>query len=51
MGLGDTIIGVIAGAFANRVQVKMVLEIGADAGQIVNDRHAHVSERVRGAYA
>ena len=38
MRLRHAIIGVIAGAFADRVEIEMVLHIGTDAGQIMNDR-------------
>jgi hypothetical protein len=34
------VVGVVPGAFADRVDVEVVLEGGADAGQVVDDVHA-----------
>ena len=39
MRLRDAVVGVIAGAFADRVEIEMVLHVAADARKIVNNRH------------
>ena len=45
----DAIIGVIAGAFRNGVEVEMVLHVASNARKIVDDRHACRPQRIRGA--
>ena len=38
--LGVVVVGVVAGAFGDDEQVEMVLQVGADAGQVVHRRDA-----------
>ena len=44
----DAVIGVIAGAFRNRVEVEMVLHVASDARKIMDDRHACRFQRICG---
>ena len=49
--LRDAVVGVVAGAFADRVEIEVILQIAADAGQIVDDGDAGLPERIGGADA
>ena len=49
--LRDAVVGVVAGAFADRVEIEMILQVAADAGQIVDHGDAGLFERVGGADA
>src|SRR6185437_7455557 len=47
MRLGDAIVSVIAGAFADRVEIEVVLKIAADAVEIVDDGDARFAQSFR----
>jgi hypothetical protein len=49
--LRHAIVGVIAGAFGDHVEIEMILKIGANAGQIVNHGHARRLQRIGGTDA
>ena len=44
--LDVVVVGVVAAALGHGVDVEMVLEVRADAGQVVDDRHAHLPQMV-----
>ena len=47
MRLGDPVIGVIAGALGDRIEVEMVLHVASDAWEIVDNIHPRGLERIR----
>ena len=47
-GCAHAIIGVLSGAFGDRVEIQVILHVRADAGQVVHDGHAGRLQRVRG---
>ena len=49
MRLGDPVVGVIAGAFRDRIEIEMVLHIASHARKVVDDRHPCSLQRVRRA--
>src|SRR5208282_6666187 len=49
MRLGDPVVGVIAGAFRDRIEIEMVLHVASHARKVVDDRYARGLQRVRGA--
>ena len=51
MRLRHAIVSVIAGAFANRVEIEMILHIGTNTWQIMNDRSPGCRQGVRGTDA
>ena len=46
-GSRDAVVGVVAGAFADGVEIEVVLEVAPHSGKIVNDRNAGALQRVR----
>ena len=51
MQLGDSVIGVIAGAFGDDEKIEMIVEIAAYAGQVVLDLDADLFEVIGRPYA
>ena len=51
MGLGDPIVGVVARAFGDRVQIQVILHVRADARQVMHDIDSRRLQCVRGADA
>ncbi len=49
--LRHAIVGVIAGAFADRVEIEMILHVGANARQVVNHRDPGCAQRIGGTDA
>ena len=47
MQLGDAIIGVIAGAFADHEEIEVILHVAADAGQIMQRLDADRPQMIR----
>ena len=46
MQLRDAVVGVVAGAFADDVEIEVVLQVAADPRQIVHDRDARRLQRL-----
>jgi hypothetical protein len=49
MRSSDAIVGVIAGALGDRIEIEMVLHVASDVRKIANDRHSRGLKRVCGA--